>query len=690
MTVISRTRYLLCASTALLVVLCAPSHAQEGASATTPKKARVTLLDKITISPTRIDEAVIDALAGESLVDKEELDRIQADNAAEIFRAVPGVAATANGDDVATAINIRGLQQSGRVVVTLDGARQDYWRVGHGNGSFFIEPDLLKEVTVIRGPVSNTFGSGGIGGVVAFETMDAGDFLRDEETWALSEKLGYETNGKGFTTSTSGAYRFNENADIIGNITYRDRGDYENGEGIVVPWTGETVEAGYMKGTFRPADGHELKLGVIQQRYDDVVTGSSGSPTASRYNADTVNQTYTGSYTYKPDDNDWVDLVLNAYHNRTRADQEKFYLVPNDNRFYEVATTGFNTYNSSTFDGYGFENTLTYGADFHHTVGESSADHFGAGTQDAWGSFLQWKGNRSDWLELIAAIRYDGYELDGQTRTLPPEDASMSGNRWSPRLTVGVTPVQGLQFYGGYSEGYRAPTVQDVFRGGGSHGATDDYIPNLFLAPEVAKSWEAGLNIKYDDILAIDDSLRAKINVFHTDVEDYIEVDLLTVPRMAKNIGDARLKGIEIEAVYDFSWGFVNVAGAWINAEMVTGQYAGQPLNNTPLDRFSATLGFRALDDQLVYGVQYLNVGEITRTRRTNLNAATIVEPSFELVNLFAEWQFNDNLKFTAGVDNIFNTVYTDPQTAWSTSALAPEQGEGRTLKVSMTGRIGG
>src|SRR5690606_27379428 len=101
--------------------------------------------------------------------------------------------------------------------------------------------------------------------------------------------------------------------------------------------------------------------------------------------------------------------------------------------------------------------------------------------------------------------------------------------------------------------------------------------------------WEAGVNVKYNDILALDDSLRAKVNLFHTDVEDYIEVDLLTSPRTAQNIGDARLRGVEIEAVYDFSWGFVNVAGAWIDADIVSGPYAGQPVSNTPLNRFSAS-----------------------------------------------------------------------------------------------------
>ncbi|RUX57489.1 TonB-dependent receptor, partial [Mesorhizobium sp. M7A.F.Ca.US.014.04.1.1] len=270
-----------------------------------------------------------------------------------------------------------------------------------------------------------------------------------------------------------------------------------------------------------------------------------------------------------------------------------------------------------------------------------------------------------------------------------PQEASISGDRWSPRLTVGVTPFDGFQLYGTYSEGYRAPGLQDVFRGGGAHGGGDTYRPNLLLQPETAKNWEAGVNVKYDDVLTAGDRLRAKVNVFHTDVEDYIDVDLTVLPRTAINIGDARLKGVEAEMVYDYGWGFVNLSGALIDAKVVSGVYSGQALNNTPLDRFSATIGFRMLEDQLTVGAQYLSVGKITRTSRTNPNAVPVVDDGFDLVNVFANWRVNDNLKLDFGVDNIFNTAYTDPQSAWSTSA-ATEQGKGRTFKVGLTGRIGG
>ncbi|RWO98159.1 TonB-dependent hemoglobin/transferrin/lactoferrin family receptor [Mesorhizobium sp.] len=698
------------ASTALAIALglCAapPVTAQEeeqGAAAKADRPARPlrpaeasepTVLDLITISATMIKTAVIDSMAAISAVDQEELERIQPDTAADIFRSTPGVAASMNGDDPATAINIRGLEQYGRVVVTLDGARQDYWRVGHGSGSFYVEPELIREATVIRGPASNAYGSGGIGGVVSFETKDAGDFLKPEERWALSEKLGYEDNGDGFTASTTGAYRFSDDADIIGNLIYRDRDSYTDGNGDTVPWTGESITSGYMKATLRPADGHELKLGAILQRYSDQITGSSGStsPTLSRYDTDTTNQTYTAAYTWKPDDNELIDFSANAYHNRTRAEQTQVWPVSaiGNFRYYDVATTGFNLKNSSRFDAWEIAHTLTYGLDYYFLEASSEAAHFGAGEQQGYGGFLQWQGDYENWLQLIAAMRYDGYQLDGETRTVPPEEASLSGDRWSPRLTVGVKPLEGFQLYGTYSEGYRAPGLQDVYRGGGAHGGGDSYQPNLLLQPETAKSWEAGVNLKYDDVLTAGDLFRAKVNVFHTDIEDYIDVDLRPdVVRTAINIGDARLKGIEAEAVYDYGWGFVNLAGTLIDAEVVSGIYSGQALNNTPLDRFSSTLGFRMLEDQLTVGAQYLSVGKITRTSRTDPSRPAIVDDGFDLVNVFANWRINDHARLDFAVDNVFDAAYTDPQSAWSTSA-ATEQGKGRTFKVALTGRIGG
>lgn len=702
------------AITSILILTTSPLAAQEQRKVkpsqeeqepSEAKANRETELDLITVTATLIDAPVIDSLSGTSYVGEKDLERIQANTPADIFRTTPGVGATMNGDDPATAINIRGLQQYGRVVVTLDGARQDYWRVGHGSGSFYVEPDLLKAVTVIRGPVSNAYGSGGIGGLVAFETKDAGDFLKSDEQYAISEKVGYETNGEGWTTSTTAAIRPHKAFDIIGNVNWRDRDAYDDGNGDEVRWTGEEVTSGYGKATFRPADGHEIKLGAILQRYDDYVSGSSGSNSAtlSRYDADTVNDTYTAKYTYSDPDDRLLDYSFTAYHNKTKAEQTQVWpaAAAGNFRYYDVRTTGASGHNSSRFDAFSLAHTLTYGGDYYFLEGESSAAHFGAGEAQAYGAFMQWMGEYGSWLELIAAVRYDGYQLDGETKAAqatPPEEESLNGDRVSPRFTVGVTPFTGFQLFGGYSEGYRAPGLQDVFRGTGAHGSADSYVPNFNLKPEVAKSWEGGVNLKYDGLFAENDLLRGKFTAFYTKVHDYIETDLTVLPRMADNIGTARLQGIEAELIYDLGWGFINLTGALIDAELIdtkNPKYDGQPLENAPLDKFSATLGFRAFEDQLVFGGQFLAVGEVKRTQRSSgTNPGQVDGPAqysdgYELVNLFANWTVSENLKLDLAVENLFDVAYTDPQSAWSYTSDV-EQGKGRTFKIGLTTRFGG
>ncbi|WP_455296654.1 TonB-dependent receptor domain-containing protein [Brucella pituitosa] len=386
------------------------------------KKEQALQLDTITISPNIQNQAAIDAVASTSVITQQQLDRIQATTAADIFRSTPGVHASLNGDD----------------------------------------PEMLKQVTVIRGPVSNAYGSGGIGGLVAFETKDAGDFLREDETWALSEKLRYESNGNGWMTSTVGAYRLNPNFDVIGNINYRDSDAYKNGDGDVVRWTGERVVSGLGKITIRPADGHEVKLGFQRQKYNDIMTGSSGSTSSilSRYNAETIVSTYTGNYTYKPDDNPFWDLSVNAYYSDTDNDQYQVWPKASigKTRYYDVSTAGFRAYNSSRFETAAMSHTLTYGVDYYKMRGESDTDNFGNGEQQAYGGVIQWQGDYQKWLELIGALRYDGYRLDGTTKAtnvLPSEDVSVDGNRVSPRFSIGVTPWDGVQFYGLYSQGLR-------------------------------------------------------------------------------------------------------------------------------------------------------------------------------------------------------------------------------------------
>lgn len=145
-------------------------------------------LDTITVTTTKTEDKVIDSLSGSSVVTSVELERFQPNRLSDALNAVPGLNVQEDADDPSSVINVRGLQDFGRVNVMIEGARQNFQRSGHGgNGQVYLEPSLIKSADVTRGPVATVYGSGAIGGVVNFNLIDPSDFIHEDETWALSE-----------------------------------------------------------------------------------------------------------------------------------------------------------------------------------------------------------------------------------------------------------------------------------------------------------------------------------------------------------------------------------------------------------------------------------------------------------------------------------------------------------------------
>lgn len=131
------------------------------------------------VAPSQPQQSAIDTLAPVSVITLNNIQTISAKRLSDIFYNVPGVSFQERGDSPESSINIRGLQDFGRVAVVVDGARQNYQRTGHNaNGGFFLEPELLGGVEIVRGPTANVYGSGAIGCVVAFRTKDVDDILK--------------------------------------------------------------------------------------------------------------------------------------------------------------------------------------------------------------------------------------------------------------------------------------------------------------------------------------------------------------------------------------------------------------------------------------------------------------------------------------------------------------------------------
>ncbi|MEH3148415.1 MAG: TonB-dependent hemoglobin/transferrin/lactoferrin family receptor [Methylobacterium frigidaeris] len=675
---------------ALAASLLAAGTAGAQDEAATPSRSDIAL-DTITVTATKTPGTVTEALSGTSVVTRAQIDRLQPSRLSEVLRDVPGVTTQENQSDPAQAINIRGLQDFGRVNVLIDGARQDFQTSGHSaNGVFYLDPELVGGVDITRGPASTIYGSGAIGGVVAFRTRSIDDILAPDERAGAVQKWGFGTNGQKFLNSTALGARIGTAADVFGQFVYRDNDPYRDGRGVLIRDTGNELTSGLAKINLRPADGHQISGTALVQRFDFVNAGATNA--SARFANAVEADTYTLGYRFARPDVPLLDLSLKGYATTTHNTLTYLQDSPSGvfgalgaragNRItYDLDTRGFDLHNTARFDTGAFLHALTIGGDavFNHVRTTDRAGGFGAaftpsGERTLSGAFVQDEIRYASWLRVIGALRHDQYELSGGAYR-------SSGDRISPKVTVGVSPLPGIEFYGTYAEGYRAPSITETLVQGIHPFPAFTILPNPTLRPEVAHTVEGGVNLRYDGVLAPADAFRAKLNVFHNTIDDFINFAAVgptyfvpAIPGIPAsicaripgrfpcvipvqsfqylNIARAELSGVELEAAYDWGGGFVTLAGTHTDGRDVA---TGQTLLTVPPDRVSATLGLRFLDERLTVGSRVTFVAS-----RLDLPAGTTLLPTkgYGLVDLFASYQPNDRIRADFILQNAFDKRY--------------------------------
>lgn len=602
---------------------------------------------------------------------KSQFDKIQAQSVTDLVRDIPGVTTSIAPNDPAQSINIRGLQDFGRVNVLVDGARQNFQRTGHNaNGSFYLEPEFISSIDVTRGPSANVYGSGAIGGVVALNTRGVDDIMRADETSAIVQKLGFGTNGAGIVNSTSGGLRVGPNVDVFGQFVGRNTTAFENGDGARIPDSGYKDVGGLGKIAVRPAAGHEITASAMVQEYDFInsVASSPGRP-GIRRDTDVGTETYTLGYTFSRPDSPLLDFSAKAYYTSTDTDQVRTdtFLT----RSFAIETTGLDVANTSRFSTGLIRHRLTYGGDVFEDRVDSfdqagSANLFTpSGKRTVYGAFVEDEAQLTPWARVIGALRYDNYEVEGS-------NLSKDGDRVSPKGTLAVTPITGIEFFGTYAEGYRAPALTETIISGAHPpgGPPFEFLPNLDVDPEIGKTKEIGVNLKYDNVFSRGDKVRGKLAVYRNDVEDYI--DLVGIfgppcrldPRRGgfcvqyQNIAQARIEGLELELGYDWGGGFVNVAGTINSTE---NRETGDALLSHQPDRLSTTLGFRFLQGRAVAGGRVHFVDHSDKDAGAALAgfAPTLLPTDgYALFDLFASYQFNDWSALDVAINNVTDVRY--------------------------------
>lgn len=662
--------------------------AQEGSTSSTQ-------LDDITVTATRVESRAVDTLAPVSVRSREEIQRQSPQRIGTVISGMPGVTTQENPNDPATSINIRGLQDFGRVAVTIDGARQNFQRSGHNaNGAFFLDPAFIRSIDITRGPVANIYGSGAIGGVASFETVEPKDILSPGQRLAAQFGFTGVAGGRqnGVFGHGIGAVRASDWASGLIGLSFRNLNAYKDGGGNIIRDSGQELVSGIGKIVLTPGDGHTIKLSGQLQQYE--FANGLGTATAPRRSNEVKTTNFVARYSFSRPDNDWLNLNVSAYHTTTDTDQVRISGTPaqiGQSRFFKIETIGVDINNTSRVQFGDVRMALTYGLDAFQDrvrtrdIASNGDETTPSGQRSVYGGFLQ---NHISWgrFDLIGGLRYDSYELSGN-------GSKSNGLRLSPKITLGFTPFEGFQPYVTFAEGYRAPSITETLVAG-AHPVPSSFlfIPNPALKPEIGKTIEAGLNLKYDNVLQADDRFRGKVSVFQNNVTNFIEgvfrdpgndcgnpfvpAGCADASFKYENITKARLYGIEGEFAYDTKRWFASVAGSITRGDNRT---TGQPLESVYPDRISVAGGMRFLNEKLVLGGRVTFVAEQRRLPAASIPANA--SKAYALVDANLSYEIAKDTRFFVIGENLGDVRYRRYRDG--------DRSPGLVTKVGLTTRFG-
>lgn len=724
---IARAAAMTCVLSAGAVAVTAPARAQAGADASSEQDGAVALeqidvIGRMFAGWQGASDAVYDTPGAVSQIGRERIEaQGGARNAADLFRGVAGVDAVIDRQNPGVNVNIRGLQDQGRVNMSIDGARQNFQQSGHGSTAFaYVDPELLSQVDIEKGPTSTAGGAGVIGGVVNFRTLEFEDIAQGEKDWGARINATTGTNAFDFNGSLAAAAKVSDSFDVLAAVGRKKLGEYDVGKRGDLDYVGPGDAAEYttqdqwswlLKARADLSDTQKVKLTYTGL---DAKFGTGNGEYIDTNKVTTHN--VVADYNWTPG-SDWVDLSAKTYFTRTENSQFRperlrpngVVQTPAAKVDYAIDTFGASLSNTSRFSIPAFDVALTYGGEAFRDKTDTSGGYLTSlpnhnewqfsgsnpiGKRSVGGAFANAE-LKHDWLQFILGGRYDYYDLTGDTfqftdnTTGVPVHVDKSGGRFSPTATVAVTPLTGAQIYASYKQGYRPPNLMEAVLGGQHIGGGIFSWPNPALKPEISETWEAGVNLKFDDVIAEGDAFRAKFSVYTTDVRNFITLATFQVVtyNTAVNLKDkTRLKGIDVEANYDGGFFYIGGAASFLDAKYgedydvpIVGPTYLANIYLPPKRKLSLDGGLRFFDRKLTVGGR---VTGVVPEDNLGLFGASYQYNRYALIDLYTSYKINDTFTVRASVENLRDVAYVDAMG----SGLSPSPG--RTFTVGATARF--
>lgn len=668
----------------------------QGAAEEDPEKRE----EAVTVYGTSNPIPVFDYPGQVSVVNRDELDILAPSAISDALRDVPGLDFGGGPRRIGELPAIRGLSGQ-NVLILLDGARQSF--TSAHDGRFFVDPELIGTAEVVRGPASSLYGSGAVGGVLAFESVDAGDLLKDNEVWGGRVRFGYQSANDEMLGSVT-AFTQQGAFDGIASFGIRQSSDIALGSGFDLP-SDDEIQTALLKGSYALTDALTLE-GSWQHFENTAIEPNNGQGTLGtgdgvldrEVEKDIATDTFRLSAEFNPTSN-WINASLTAY--QTKSDVDEFDATIPRTTVRDIETTGLSARNASTFSFGSSEATLTIGGDWYKDEQTGTDDQTTDGTRggvpngesEFTGIFAQLEAvvdTPAGEFLIIPGVRYDEFE---SSSSIAP-DQKNSDDAVSPRFAVSFEPsgAQWLRVFGSYAEGFRAPSINELYLDGvhfeiphpvlfdpamGSFVfAPNNFIANPDLLPEETETIEFGAGLNFSKLFVPSDRFQAKLSYFETDADQLINLSVDVVPSAgcftppffqpcdwgtseSANVDKAELEGWEGEIHYDSDRFFARASYAAIEG---TNLADGSDLGSLTPDRVAVNIGLKVPEWKSRFGVRVQHAADFSQRISDGAGGFTIADErdSYAVLDIYGSWSpdFAEGVRFDFGVDNVFDEDY--------------------------------
>jgi len=674
------------ATAALIAIYGGGALAQQATNEPEPNATTPQRLAPISVTATRTEIAPAEYPGMVSVMSKEQIDLRQASSPDDLLSFIPNVEFTGGPRRTGEVPSIRGFSGSD-LVVMIDGARQNL-NAAH-DGRFSIDPSMLREVEVLRGPASALYGSGGTGGVIAFRTLDAADVLQGDETTALRFTTGYQTVDREEMVGVSAFARPMDSLDIVANFVYRDPGSIQLGNGSELTRSDDDLVSGLFKTTYDAGRGHEVEFSLLSFRNDarepNVGQGAAEDDIVDK---DIITDTARISWRYDQPGNPLIDLDTQVYVARSKVDELRL-----DNNgagaqgeflTRDVNTVGFRADNRSKVNWLrNGSTTLVYGAEAYQDIQDGSKD---GGERDGVpdsrnqfaGVFGQAEvrltepfGKGSGDFLILPGLRFDYFSSKSAIGTDITETAL------SPRIGATWHPVPWASVFANYAKAFRAPSFDEAFLDGVHFeipigpGITNRFVANPNLRSQRTSTVEVGFGFDFEDVVQEGDQVFFKATRFRTRATDFIDLQVNQptpfvdcnpfIPgncdgtTQAVNIPNALLEGSEIEATYDsdrarFAFGFANLGGDDLDN--------GNKLGVLTPTQFTFDVTAKFPEQGMIAGFRTLAALDFDK-----VNDANDARDGYVVHDVYFAWQQQVtkgvDFRLDLGIDNITDRAYS-------------------------------